>query len=77
MLAKILSRQLLPVQGGRGRWRGGRLGQGSVVINVEMAIVRMLLAEVVAQLRLGLSSGEDLLQLVDKFLQVLAGKFLT
>jgi hypothetical protein len=35
----------------------------------------MLLAEVVARLRLGLTPGEDLLQLLDKFLQILAGKF--
>ena len=77
MLALILSTQLLPVQGGRS-WRGGRrLGQGSAGIDVEIAIVRMLLAEVVARLRLGLSSGENLLQLLDEFLQILAGKFPT
>jgi len=35
----------------------------------------MLLAEVVARLRLGLTSGEDLLELFDKVLQVLASKF--
>jgi hypothetical protein len=39
--------------------------------------VRVLLAEVVARLRFGLTSGEDLLQLMDKLLQVLAGKFPT
>ena len=77
MLALILSTQLLPVQAGRGGWWGGRLSQGSVGIDVEIAIVRMLLAEVVARLRLGLSSGENLLQLLDEFLQILAGKFPT
>jgi hypothetical protein len=77
MLALILSTQLLPVQAGRGGWWGGRLSQGSAGIDVEIAIVRMLLAEVVARLRLGLSSGENLLQLLDEFLQILAGKFPT
>ena len=74
MLALILSTQLLPVQGGLGRRRGG-LSQRGLGIDVEIAVVRMLLAEVVARLRLGLTSGEDLLQLLDKFLQILAGKF--
>jgi len=74
MLTLILSAQLLPVQGGR-RGRDGRwLGQGSAGIDVEIAIVRMLLAEVVARLRFGLSSGEDLLQLLDQFLQILTSK---
>ena len=77
MLTKILSTQLLPVQGGGERWRSGWLGEGSAGIDVEIAIVWMLLAEVVARLRFGLSSGENLLQLLDKFLQVLAGKFPT
>ena len=75
MLALILSTQLLPVQGGRGGGGGGRLGQGSAGIDVEIAVVRMLLAEVVARLRLGLTSGEDLLQLFDEVLQILASKF--
>ena len=77
MLALILSTQLLPVQAGRGRWWGGRLSQGRAGIDVEVAVVRMLLAEVVARLRFGLSSGENLLQLLDKLLQILAGKFPT
>ncbi len=75
MLTLILSTQLLPIQAGRGWWRGGRRGQGSAGIDVEIAVVRMLLAEVVARLRLGLSSGEDLLPLFDKVLQILASKF--
>jgi hypothetical protein len=53
MLTPILCIQLLPVQGGRGCWGGGRLGQGSRGIDVEIAIVRVLLAEVVAWVRLG------------------------
>ena len=73
MLALILSTQLLPVQGGLRR-RGG-LSQRGLGIDVEIAVVRMLLAEVVARLRLGLTSGEDLLELFDKVLQVLASKF--
>jgi hypothetical protein len=46
-------------------------------IDAKIAVVRMLLAEVIAGLRLGLPPGENLLQLLDKFLQVLAGKFPT
>jgi hypothetical protein len=37
----------------------------------------MLPAEVIARLRLGLTPGENLLQLMDKLLQILAGKFPT
>jgi len=37
--------------------------------------MRMLLAKVVAGLGLGLTPGENLLQLIDELLQVLAGKF--
>ena len=74
MLTKILSTQLLPVQAGLDRWRSRRLGQGSAGIDVEIAIMRVLLAEVVARLRFGLSSGENLLQLLDQLLQVLASK---
>jgi len=37
--------------------------------------MRMLLAEVVAGLRLGLTPGENLLEFVDQLLQLLAGKF--
>jgi hypothetical protein len=37
--------------------------------------MRMLLAKVVAGLRLGLTPGENVLQLIDELLQVLAGKF--
>ena len=77
MLLLILSTQLLPIQAGRGGLGSERLAQGSAGIDVEIAIVRMLLAEVVARLRLGLSSGENLLQLLDEFLQILAGKFPT
>ena len=57
--------------------RSGRLRQGSQGIDVEIAIVRMLLAKVVAGLRLGLTPGENLPQLIDEVLQFLAGKFPT
>ena len=76
MVSLILSTQLPPVQGGGGGSEGGGLGQGSERIDVEIAIVGMLLAKVVAGLRLGLTSGENLLQLMDELLQFLAGKFL-
>jgi len=77
MLALVLSTQLLPVQGRGSRRRHGGLSQRGLGIDVEIAIVWMLLAEVVARLRFGLASGENLLQLLDKFLQILAGKFPT
>jgi hypothetical protein len=70
--------QLLPVPGGlRRRRRRGGLNQRGLGIDVKIAVVRMLLAEVVARLRFGLSSGENLLQFSDELLQVLAGKFPT
>ena len=75
VVSLILSTQLPPVQGGGGRGQRRRLGQGDLGIDVEIAIVRMLLAKVVAGLRLGLMPGENLLQFVDKLLQVLASKF--
>jgi hypothetical protein len=75
VVSLVLSTQLLPVQGGG--WRGQRrgLGQGGQGIDVEIAIVGMLLAKVVAGLRLGLTPGENLLQLINELLQVLRGKF--
>jgi hypothetical protein len=77
MVSLVLGAQLLPVQGRRGRGDGGWLSQGSQRVDGEVAIVGMLLAKVVAGLRFGLSSGENLLQLLDEFLQVLASKFPT
>ena len=73
VLALVLNQQLPPIQSAAGR--RGRLGQGGQGIDVEVAIVRMLLAKVVAGLRLGLTPGENRLQLLDQFLQILAGKF--
>ncbi len=75
MIALILSTQLLPVQSRRGSGDGRRLGEGGQRIDVEIPIVWMLLAEVVAGLRLGLTPGENLLQLTDELLQILTGKF--
>jgi hypothetical protein len=75
VVSLILSTHLPPVQGRSGSRQGRRLGQGGQRIDVEIAIVRMLLAKIVAGLRLGLASGENLLEFVDELLQVLAGKF--
>jgi hypothetical protein len=73
--ALVIGTQLPPVQGGRGG-RGARwLGQGRLGINVKIAVVRMLLAEVVARLNLRLAPGQDLLQFLDEFLQIRAGEF--
>ncbi len=54
-----LHTQLLPVQSGLRRREGGRLGQGSLGIDVEIAVVRVLLAKVVAGMDLGFVPGED------------------
>jgi len=62
--------------GRRGGGDGGRLCQGSQGIDVEVAIVGMLLAKVAAGLRLRLPPGENLFEFVDELLQFLAGKFL-
>jgi len=62
VVALILSTQLLPVPGRRGRSQGGGLGQRDQRVEIKIAIVRMLLAKVVAGLRLGLTPGENLLQ---------------
>ena len=72
VLALKLFAQLPPVEsaGGRGRLSEGRLG-----IHGEVAVMRMLLAKVIARLRLRLGVGEDSLQLLDERLQILAGKF--
>jgi hypothetical protein len=71
----IAGTQLLPVQGGLGRRSRGGLSQRSLGINVKIAVVWMLLAKIVAGMNLGFASGEDLLQLLDEVLQVLASKF--
>ena len=75
VVSLVLGTQLLPVQSGLRRRDGRRLSPGSQGIDVKIAIVGMLLAEVVARLDLGLVPGEDLLKLVDKVLQFGAGKF--
>jgi hypothetical protein len=67
--------QLLPVQGGLGRRRRGGLNQRGLGIDVKIAVVRMLLAKIVAGMNLRLAPGQDLLQLLDEVLQVLASKF--
>ncbi len=67
--------QLLPVQGGLGRRRRRRLNQRGLRIDVKIAVVRMLLAKIVAGMEFGFAPGEDLLQLLDEVLQVLASKF--
>jgi hypothetical protein len=67
--------QLLPVQDGLGRRRRGGLSQRGLGIDVEIAVVRMLLAKIIAGMNLGFVPGEDLLQLLDEVLQILASKF--
>ncbi len=44
-------------------------------IDIEIAIVRMLLAEVITGMHRGVAPGQDLLQLLDRILQVIGGKF--
>jgi hypothetical protein len=67
--------QLLPVQGGLGRRSPRGLSQRGLGIDVKITVVRMLLAKIVAGMDLGFVPGEDLLQLLDEVLQVLASKF--
>jgi len=71
----VAGAQLPPVLGGLGARKGGGLSERSLRIDVEIAVVRMLLAKVVAGLRLRLTPGENLFEFVDELLQVLAGKF--
>ena len=66
--------QLLPVQGGPGGKRLGRLGQGSLGIDIEIAVMRMLLAEIIAGWNLGFPFRENLLELEEDLLQFLTGK---
>lgn len=73
--ALVIGAQLPPVQLGLGRGDRGRLGERRLRIDVEIAIVRMLLAEVVAGMDFGFTSREDLLQCLDEVLQIRAGEF--
>jgi hypothetical protein len=73
--ALVIEAQLLPVQlrpcGREGGWlRKRRLG-----IDIKIAVVRMLLAEVVAGMNCRPVPGQHLLQLLDEFLQIAAGEF--
>jgi hypothetical protein len=67
--------QLLPVQHGPGGKRLGRLDQGSQGIDIEIAVMRVLLAEIIAGWNLGFPFGENLLELADDLFQFLTGKF--
>jgi len=69
--------QLLPVQRGRGGKRLGGLSQGSLGIDIEIAIVRMLLAEIIAGSNLGSPLRENLLELTEDLFQFLTGKLFT
>jgi hypothetical protein len=73
--ALVLAPQLPPVQ--FRRWGRGsrRLPERRLGIDVKIAVVRMLLAEVVARLNLRLAPRQYLLQLLDEFLQIGAGEF--
>lgn len=69
--------QLLPVQRGRGGKGLGGLSQGSPGIDIEMAIMRMLLAEIIAGSNLGFPLRENLLELAEDLFQFLTGKLFT
>jgi hypothetical protein len=75
MDALVIEAQLPPVQFRLWGREGGRLSEGRLGIDVKIAVVRMLLAEVVARLNLRRVPGQDLLQFFDEFLQVAAGEF--
>src|ERR1700757_2727423 len=73
----VADTQLLPVQRGRS-WMGlGRLSQGSPGIDIEIAIMRMLLAEIIAGSNLGFPLRENLLELTEDLFQFLTGKGFT
>jgi hypothetical protein len=55
----------------------GRLSQGSPGIDIEIAIMRMLLAEIIAGSNLGFPLRENLLELTDDLFQFLTGKVFT
>ncbi len=69
--------QLLPVERGLRSTQGRRLSEGSLGVDVETAVMRMLLAKVIARSDLRLALGKNLLKLTDEVLQFSAGKFLT
>jgi hypothetical protein len=73
--ALVIEAQLPPVQFRPWGREGGRLSEGRLGIDVKIAVVRMLLAEVVARLNLRLAPGQDLLQFLDELLQIAAGEF--
>ena len=66
--------QLLPVQCGPGGKRLGRLGQGSQGIDIEIAVMRVLLAKIIAGWNLGFAFGENLPQLANDLFQFLTRK---
>ena len=66
--------QLLPVQGGPRRQDGGRLGQGSQGIDIEIAVMGVLLAEIIAGWNFGFAFRENLLELTNDLFQFLPGK---
>ena len=75
MGALIIDAQLPPVQLRSWGREGGRLRERRLGIDIKIAVVRMLLAKIVAGMNLGFVPSEDLLQLRDEVFQVLASKF--
>jgi len=72
LLLCIVGAQPLPIQDGLCRGGNSRLGQRSQRVDVELAIVGMLVVKIVSGFDLGFSLREDLLKAADDFFQLLA-----
>ncbi len=72
---QVLGTQLLPVERGPVTLHGRKLGEGSLGVHIEIAVVRMLLAKIIAGWDLGLRIGKKFLKLANQLCQFGAGKF--
>jgi len=70
--ALVVGAQLLPVQGRRG---SRRLSQGSLGVDREIAVVRMLLTKIIAGWDLGLRISKKFSKLANQLFQFRASKF--
>jgi hypothetical protein len=69
---QVLGTELLPLQGGL---RSRRLSEGSFRVDKEIAVVRVLLAKIIAGWDLGLGIGQQFSELANQLFQFRAAKF--
>jgi hypothetical protein len=69
---QVLGTELLPVQG---RLKSRRLSEGSFRVDKEIAVVRVLLAKIIAGWDLGLGIGQQFSELANQLFQFRAAKF--